>query len=170
MGLFTPVAIRIGGISWLPRYLRQITAIDKFLQKISWGWISLLGLAGLPSMMLTVVGRKSGIPRTTPMLTVPYQGGFLIAGSNFGGLKAPVWVLNVRAAQEEVRPVDLIVNRTSYQAIPREITGPERDLVWEHMIKTWPNYAKYAVRTDRLIPVFLLEPAAGGIVPSDSHD
>jgi deazaflavin-dependent oxidoreductase (nitroreductase family) len=159
MGVFTPLAIRIGGITWLPRYLRQITAIDKFLQRISGGRISLLGLAGLPSMMLTVIGRKSGVARTTPVLTVPYQGGYLIAGSNFGGVKAPVWVLNVRAAQESGSPVDLVVNRVAYRAVPREILpGSERDAIWEHMLGTWPNYAKYAVRTDRLIPVFLLDP------------
>jgi deazaflavin-dependent oxidoreductase (nitroreductase family) len=158
--LLTPVAIWIGGISWVPRFLKQITALDKFLQKITGGRLALLGLAGLPSMMLTVVGRKSGVTRTTPVLTVPYEGGFLIAGSNFGGLKAPVWVLNVRAAQEAGRPVEVVVNRVAYSTVPREVTGPERDLVWEHMIKTWPNYAKYAVRTDRLIPVFLLEPVS----------
>src|SRR5690349_13311281 len=94
----TPVAIWLGSISWLPRFLPQITAMDKFLQKITKGRWSFVRIAGLTSMMLTIVGRKSGVPRSTPVLCVPYLGGHLIAGSNFGGAKEPIWVLNIRAA------------------------------------------------------------------------
>ena len=156
MGMLTPVAIRIGAISWMPKLLRQITWIDKQIQRITGGRWSILRIAGLPNLMLTVVGRKSGLPRSTPLLCVPYQRGQLIAGSNFGGQKSPVWVVNVRAADE----VTVTVAGESHRARPREITGEERDQVWQHMLKTWPNYAKYAERTDRLIPVFYLEPVA----------
>ncbi|MGO4255081.1 nitroreductase family deazaflavin-dependent oxidoreductase [Marmoricola sp. RAF53] len=156
MGLFTPLAIKIGGISWLPRFLPQITAIDMFLQRITGGRLSLLRLAGLPSMVLTVVGRKSGQPRSTPMLCVPYRQGFLVAGSNFGGPKAPAWVLNVRAADR----VTVAVDRVTTEAVPHEVGGEERDEAWAHMLRTWPNYARYAERTDRVIPVFYLAPVA----------
>jgi len=98
MNALTPVAIWLGSIRWLPRFLPQITAIDKFIQRVTKGQWSLLRIAGLPSMMLTVLGRKSGIARSTPILCIPYRDGHLIAGSNFGGKKPPVWVLNVRAA------------------------------------------------------------------------
>jgi len=158
--LLTPVAIWLGGISWLPRFLKQITAMDKFLSKITRGRLSFVRIAGLPSLMLTVVGRRSGVPRSVPVLCVPYQGGHLIAGSNFGGPKEPVWVLNLRAAIEDSRQVGVGVNGVEVDAVPREVDGPERDAVWQHMLKTWPNYAKYAERIDRTIPVFLLEPAA----------
>ena len=150
----TPVAIWIGGISWVPRFLKQITAMDKFLSKITRGKLSFVGIAGLPSMMLTVVGRKSGIPRTTPVLCVPYQNGHLIAGSNFGGPKEPAWVHNIRSAST----VGVRVNGVERESVAREVTGPERDIVWAHMLKTWPNYAKYAERIDRTIAVFLVEP------------
>ncbi|MCW2785140.1 MAG: hypothetical protein JWP74_1657 [Marmoricola sp.] len=154
--LLTPVAIWIGGISWVPRFLRQITAMDKLLQRITRGRLSFVGIAGLPSMMLTVVGRKSGIARSTPVLCVPYQHGHLIAGSNFGGPTQPVWVLNVRAAQAAGQPVGVRVDGVESQALPREVEGAEREVVWTHMLKTWPNYAKYAERTGRTIPVFFL--------------
>jgi deazaflavin-dependent oxidoreductase (nitroreductase family) len=152
----TPVAIWLGGLSWLPRFLRQITAIDKLLQRVTKGQWSLLRIAGLPSMMLTVLGRKSGVARSTPILCVPYGDGHLIAGSNFGGRKPPVWVLNVRAADR----VTVMVDGRTHAAVPRELTGEERAAAWEHMLQTWPNYAKYAERTDRVIPVFWLTPAA----------
>jgi deazaflavin-dependent oxidoreductase (nitroreductase family) len=150
----TPVAIWLGGISWLPKFLKQITAMDKFLSRITRGRWSFVRLAGLTSLMLTVVGRKSGIPRSTPVLCVPYEDGYLIAGSNFGGPTEPIWVLNIRAAST----VGVLISGVAMTAVPREVTGPERAIVWDHMLQTWPNYAKYAERTGRTIPVFLLEP------------
>jgi deazaflavin-dependent oxidoreductase (nitroreductase family) len=158
--VMTPLAVRIGAIPWMPRLLPQITATDKFVQRISRGRVTILDLAGLPNLMLTVKGRKSGVPRTTPLLCVPYQGGNLIAGSNFGQLKPPVWVVNIRAAIEKGEPVRVAQDGRTHDAQAREITGAERDQLWEHMVQTWPNYAKYAERTDRTIPVFLLEPVS----------
>jgi len=158
--VLTPVAIWLGGLTWLPKLLPQLTAVDKFLSRISRGRITLVRLAGLPSLMLSVVGRKSGVRRTTPVLCVPYGSGYLIAGSNFGGPTQPVWVLNVRAAIEDSTPVGVNFNGTVMDAVAHECVGAEREVVWAHMLRTWPNYAKYAERTGRTIPVFLLEPTA----------
>jgi deazaflavin-dependent oxidoreductase (nitroreductase family) len=154
MSLLTPVAIWIGGLSWVPRFLPQITAFDKFLQRISGGRLSLLRIAGLPSLMLTVAGRRSGLPRSTPLLCVPWRDGVLVAGSNFGGPAAPVWVANVRAADH----VTVRFEGRTHDAVPDELAGDERATAWAHMLRTWPNYAKYADRTDREIPVFHLRP------------
>lgn len=156
MNALTPLAIRIGAIPWLPRLLPQITAVDSRLQDATSGRWSLLRMAGLPNIMLTVRGRKSGVERSTPLLCVPWRRGVLIAGSNFGGPRQPVWVVNVRAA-ETVRYTRAGVEQA---AVARELSGAEREEAWAHMVATWPNYAKYAERTDRLIPVFLLEPTA----------
>lgn len=158
--LLTPIAIMLGGISWLPRFLPQITAMDKFLSRITRGRWSFVRIAGLTSLMLTVVGRKSGVARSTPVLCVPYRNGHLIAGSNFGGPKEPVWVLNVRAVAQAGGTVGVGINGSEHRATAREISGAEREEAWAHMLRTWPNYAKYAERVDRTIPVFLLEPAA----------
>jgi deazaflavin-dependent oxidoreductase (nitroreductase family) len=154
----TPVAIWIGGLTWVPRILKQITALDKLFTRITRGRWSFVRLAGLPSMMLTLIGRKSGEPRSTPVLCVPYQDGYLIAGSNFGGPKQPIWVLNLRAAIEDARTVGVTFHGVDLEARAHECVGPEREVVWAHMNRTWPNYAKYAERSDRVIPVFLLEP------------
>ncbi len=156
MGLLTPVAIRLGALTWLPRVLPQITGVDRTISRMTGGRVTLVRIAGLPSLELTVVGRKSGIARTTPVLCVPYEDSFLVAGSNFGGPKPPVWVINVRAADT----VELKVNGKQMTAVPREVTGEERDVLWTHMLKTWPNYDKYAERADRVIPVFQFSPVA----------
>lgn len=155
MRLFTPIAVWFGSRAWLPRFLPQITAVDKWLQKVTRGRIGLLVLAGLPGMMLTVPGRKSGIPRSTPLLCVPHEGGWFIAGSNFGGPKPPVWVVNLRAADRaQVR-----FRGADHSATWQELTGEDRAAAWAVMLRTWPNYDHYRARTDREIPVFFLSPA-----------
>jgi deazaflavin-dependent oxidoreductase (nitroreductase family) len=156
MGALTPLAVKIGAIPWMPRLLPQITWMDKKLQRATKGSWSVLRIAGLPNLMLTVTGRKSGIPRTTPLLYVPYGDDQLIAGSYFGGPKTPVWVANLRAADR----VTVTIKGVSHIAVPREIGADERDRLWSHMVGTWPNFARYAERTDRLIPIFLLEHSA----------
>ena len=84
MRLLRPLAVRIGRLRWLPRLLPQIVWTDQLIQRLTRGRLTLLDLAGLPNLMLTVVGRRSGIPRTTPLLCVPYGESFLVAGSYFG--------------------------------------------------------------------------------------
>lgn len=71
----------------------------------------------------------------------------------FGGPRTPVWVANVRAAEQ----VFITVRGESHKAVPREMEADEREDVWAHMVKTWPNFDKYAQRTTRRIPLFLLE-------------
>lgn len=155
MGLFTPVALWFGRRSWLPRFLPQITALDKLIHRLTGGRFGLLTLAGLPQVMLTVPGRKSGIPRTTPLLCVPHAGGWLIAGSNFGAPKPPLWVGNLRAAPGAT----VGFKGKQYDATVRELLGDDRERAWAVMLRTWPNYAHYQENTDRLIPVFELQPA-----------
>jgi deazaflavin-dependent oxidoreductase (nitroreductase family) len=154
MGMLTPLAIKIGALAWMPKLLPQITWLDKLIQRITRGHWSILRIAGLPNLMLTVVGRKTGIERSTPLLCVPYRGGQLIAGSNFGGAKPPVWVVNVRAADT----VTVSIGGRRHAAVAHELSGDERAAAWAHMLRTWPNYARYAERTDRVIPVFWLTP------------
>lgn len=156
MGLLTPLAIKVGAQPWMPRFLPQIVATDRFLHKATRGRFGLLSLAGLPQLFLTVKGRKSGVERTTPLLYVPHPSGHLIAGSNWGQPKAPVWIVNLRAAGT----ARVTINGRTETVRPREVEEPERSRLWEHMLQTWPNYAKYQERTDRQIPVFVLEPVA----------
>jgi deazaflavin-dependent oxidoreductase (nitroreductase family) len=152
MGLLTPIAIRIGAIPWMPRFLPQIMWVDKLLQRVSRGRLSLLGIAGLPNLMLTVVGRKSGIPRSAPLLCVPYGEDILIAGSYFGAPKEPIWVKNIEANPE----VTVRFRGRTMAMVARRLEADERAAAWSRMVETWPNFARYEQRTDRRIKVFLL--------------
>jgi deazaflavin-dependent oxidoreductase (nitroreductase family) len=154
MNVLTPVAVRVGRLGWLPRYLEQIVAVDKTIHRLTRDRFGLLSVAGLPQLMLTAKGRRTGAPRTTPLLCVPHEGSFLVAGSNWGDAKLPVWVLNLRA-----NPDARISHRGRDMAVrAREVAGEERERLWRVMNETWPNYDKYAERTDRTIPVFVLTP------------
>lgn len=156
MGLLTPAAIRLGSYSWMPKLLPQIVWFDTRLQKATKGKVTVLDLAGLPNLALTVPGRKSGIPRTTPLLCVPHEGGWLIAGSYFGGPNVPLWVGNLRACDSAVATVDGVRHTVSW----REVEGAERAEVWQVMLRTWPNFAVYEKNTTRVIPVFYLQPTS----------
>ena len=148
------LAVKVGGLKWLPRFLPVIVRLDMFLRWVSRGHVTLLTFATLPELFLTVPGRKSGVERTTPLLCVPHGDGWLIAGSNWGGEKAPVWVLNVEAAET----VKVEYRRRTTVCRPRRLEGDEREAAWAVMVDTWPNYNLYAQRTERQIKVFYLTP------------
>jgi deazaflavin-dependent oxidoreductase (nitroreductase family) len=155
MGLLTPVAVQIGSISWMPKLLPQIVTVDKLLQRGSGGRITILDVAGLPNLMLTVVGRKSGIPRSNPLLCVPHGETIYIAGSYFGGPNEPMWVKNVEANPA----VTVRRNGVTRPMVATLLDGQDRVAAWQVMLKTWPNFAKYEQRTERVIKVFALRPA-----------
>ena len=152
MGLLTPLAVKIGAISWMLKALPLIEKSDSRLQRFSGGRLSLLDVAGLPNLMLSVPGRKSGVIRTTPLLCVPYQGQWLVAGSYFGDERMPVWVHNLRASERATIAFD----QEDIEVTWREVEGPERDELWNVLVSVWPNFDLYKTRTERLIPVFVL--------------
>lgn len=152
MGLLTPLAVKVGSWSFMPRLLPQVVATDKALQRVSRGRVSLLRIAGLPNLTLTVRGRRSGVPRATPLLAVPRGPAWLVAGSNWGGPKQPVWVVNLEANPD----ARITVNGRTTEVVARRLEGEERAAAWRDMVAVWPNYDLYAQRTDREIKVFEL--------------
>lgn len=154
MGLLTPLAVKIGALSFMPKLLPQVVATDRALQKLTRGRMPLLRIAGLPSLTLKVRGRKSGQPRSTPLLAVPRGDDWLIAGSNWGQPKQPVWVVNLEANPD----AQITVNGRTSEVMARRLEGAEREQAWRDMVKVWPNYNLYAERTEREIKVFELSP------------
>jgi deazaflavin-dependent oxidoreductase (nitroreductase family) len=152
MGLLTPIAVRLGRTTWMPKLLPQVVWLDKRLAGLTRGRFTVLDIAGLPNVTLSVPGRKSGIPRTTPLLAIPYEDGWLIAGSYFGAPHAPAWVENLRATEK----AGLRVSGEEFDADWRELEGEERARAWQAMLEHWPNYTLYEQRSNRKIPVFHL--------------
>jgi deazaflavin-dependent oxidoreductase (nitroreductase family) len=110
---------------------------------------------GMPVVVVTNVGAKSGKVRKTPLMRVEHAGSYAIVGSKGGAPQDPLWVGNVRA-NPRVEIQDGPVKR---EMIAREVSGAERDTWWERSVAAYPPYAEYQLKTDRLIPVFVLEQA-----------
>ncbi|NCT91823.1 nitroreductase family deazaflavin-dependent oxidoreductase [Cellulomonas sp. APG4] len=111
-------------------------------------------MRGVPVIILTTLGARSGKLRKTPLMRVEHDGEYAVVASMGGAPTHPVWYHNV-VANPLVELQDGPVRR-DYTA--REVTGDERAVWWERAVAVWPDYAAYAERTDRLIPVFVLTP------------
>ena len=111
-------------------------------------------LQGKPIILLTSVGAKTGKLRKTPLMRVEHNGDYAVVASRGGAPTHPVWYWNL-AANPHVELQDGEVKR---DYVAREVTGDERAAWWERALETWPAYADYQTKTDRIIPVFVLTP------------
>ncbi|MDV7136328.1 nitroreductase family deazaflavin-dependent oxidoreductase [Williamsia muralis] len=112
-------------------------------------------LNGMPVVVLTSVGRKSGKLRKSPLMRVENEGKYAAVASLGGAPKNPVWYYNVAANPH----VELRDGPVVKDMIAREVTGDEKAEWWERAVAAFPPYADYQNNTDRQIPVFVLEPA-----------
>lgn len=107
-----------------------------------------------PIIVMTNIGAKSGKVRKTPLMRVERDGCYLAVASLGGGPKDPAWAANLRA-NPTVELQDQAVKRTY---VARELGNEERSTWWNHAVVTWATYEDYQKKTDRVIPLFLLEP------------
>jgi len=111
-------------------------------------------LRGRPIIVLTSVGARTGALRKTALMRVEHDGDYVVVASKGGAATNPVWVYNLRAnSHVELQDGP---TRLDYQA--REVSGSEKAEWWARALKVWPDYAGYQKRTERQIPVFVLEP------------
>lgn len=112
-----------------------------------------LASTGMPIIVLTSVGAKSGKLRKTALMRVEHDGDYAVVASLGGAPKHPVWYHNLKA-NPHVELQDGSVKR-DYRA--REVTGDEKAIWWERAVAAFPTYAEYQTKTTRQIPVFVLE-------------
>jgi deazaflavin-dependent oxidoreductase (nitroreductase family) len=113
---------------------------------------------GLPVVVITNRGARSGKLRKTPVMRVEHDGRYAAVASQGGAPTHPFWYFNLRANPR----VELQDGPRKQDMVAREITGEERAQWWERAVAAYPPYAEYQQRTDRRIPVFVLEPASAG--------
>ncbi|MFI5567183.1 nitroreductase family deazaflavin-dependent oxidoreductase [Streptomyces sp. NPDC051740] len=111
-------------------------------------------LQGRPVIVLTSRGAKSGRLRKTPLMRVEHEGRYAAVASLGGAPKHPVWYHNVRADPH----VELQDGPAKQDMTAREVTGEEKAEWWKRAVAAFPPYADYQKKTDREIPVFVLEP------------
>ena len=107
---------------------------------------------GMPVIILTTLGAKSGKLRKTPLMRVEHDGEYAVVASLGGAPKHPVWYFNI-TAEPHVELQDGPVKR-DYRA--REVTDAEHALWWERAVAAYPDYADYQTKTERKIPLFVL--------------
>ncbi|MEU7513661.1 nitroreductase family deazaflavin-dependent oxidoreductase [Streptomyces sp. NPDC042898] len=112
-------------------------------------------LQDLPVVILSTVGAKSGKIRKTPVMRVEHDGSYAVVASMAGAPQHPVWYHNAVADPR----VELQDGPVRQDMLAREVTGDEKALWWARAVQAFPDYAAYQKKTDREIPVLVLEPA-----------
>ena len=112
---------------------------------------------GSTILLLTTTGRQSGEPRTTPLIYAEDGDRYVIVASKGGAPDDPGWYKNLAKTPE----VELQVLDEVFPARARTAEGEERDRLWRKANEVWPHYDEYQTRTDREIPVVVLERASG---------
>jgi deazaflavin-dependent oxidoreductase (nitroreductase family) len=142
--------------AWI--FSKTLAPMDRVLSRLSKGRLTVPAvMAGLPVLVLTSTGRKSGQPRRTHLIAVPFGGTLALLGTNFGQPRTPGWVVNLEAEPRAA---------VSHAGVTREVvarpaTEPERADVLARSTKFYGGYAKYQERiTGRRLRIFVLEPAS----------
>ncbi len=119
-----------------------------------WDSSPLGGPGVLPTLLLTTKGRKSGQPRSLPLIYGSVGDGYVIIASKGGMPSHPIWFLNLEANPE----CDLMVGAKAVRARARIAEGEEREKLWAQMVEIYPPYVDYQKSTERRIPVVVLDP------------
>lgn len=112
-------------------------------------------MRGFPVVVLTTRGATSGKLRKIPLMRVEHDGAYAVVASLGGAPKNPVWYYNLVANPA----VELQDGPAKHDMVAREVTGEEKALWWSRAVAAFSDYADYQRKTDREIPVFVLEPA-----------
>ena len=141
--------------TWL--FSRTLHPTERLVLRLSRGKVSITRiLGGLPVVTVTALGAKSGKPRSVALIAIPVGDDLAIIASNWGQKRHPSWFYNVRANPE----VTVAWNGRSRRYVAREVTGAEREQIYETAVAMYIGYAVYVRRAgDRHIPVFLLTPS-----------
>ena len=140
--------------SWL--FARVLHRIDKPISKLTRGRQTFGGLvSGLPVVMLTTTGARSGRPRTVPVLGLPTRDGLAVIASNFGQHRHPAWYHNLRSNPEG----SVEVGGQSRRFRAEIVEGERRAAIWQEGLRVYPGWSQYERRAShRRIAVFVLEP------------
>nr|PZN33110.1 MAG: nitroreductase family deazaflavin-dependent oxidoreductase [Actinomycetota bacterium] len=110
---------------------------------------------GVPTLLLTTRGRKTGKLRRSALIYGKMGDAYVVVASKGGAPEHPMWYLNLKANPE----VEIQVGPEVMRGVARDASEDERPLLWEQMTSIWPAYDDYQVKTDRRIPIVVIEPA-----------
>jgi deazaflavin-dependent oxidoreductase (nitroreductase family) len=155
--VLTPVARRLASAPWFAKVgPRIVPPLDRVLARLSGGRVLLPAII-LPSMVLTTTGRRSGLPRQTPLICMPEDdGGFVVVGSNFGRDHHPAWTANLIGEPK----AEVAYQGRRIPVVAELLDDAARAEVWPRLVRIWSVYDTYVERADqRQLRVFRLTPA-----------
>lgn len=134
---------------------KVVPPVDRTLHKLTGGRV-IVSRALVPSMVLTTTGRRSGLPRESPLACVPDpDGGWWVVGSNFGQEAHPAWTGNLIATPT----ADVSYAKVHTTVTAHLLTDEEKAEVWPTLVAAWPAYDQYVRSSGRNLRVFHLVPA-----------
>jgi deazaflavin-dependent oxidoreductase (nitroreductase family) len=136
-------------------FLKTIGATHNAVYRASGGRIG-GKIQGMPVLLLTTTGRKSGKSRTTPLLFIRDGDSVVVVASNGGSDSFPSWWLNLRSNPA----AEIEIGRERTRVTARKASPEERARLWPEFTSRYAGYAKYATRTERVIPVVILDPVS----------
>ena len=107
---------------------------------------------GLPIVIFTTRGNRSGMIRKTPVMRVEFNGEYALVASKGGAPNHPVWYYNLLSNPDDVMLQD---GPEPFDVVVRQISGDERAAWWDRAVAAYPPYAEYQLKTEREIPVFI---------------
>lgn len=143
---------RLGHRAWFAALGRSLVPVDLWLDRASRGRIRFGGGREWPQLLLTTTGRRTGEPRTTPLLYAHVDDDWVIAATNWGRGHHPGWSANLLANPDAV--IEIGTSRIDVRAT--RASGCELDRLWPALLGVWPAYDTYAERSGRDIRVFRL--------------
>ncbi|MGR6317896.1 nitroreductase family deazaflavin-dependent oxidoreductase [Micromonospora soli] len=153
MSALGTLARRLGHQKWFAAALRPLVPADRLVGRLTKGRVVAFGL--VPSLVLTTTGRRSGKPRSNPLLYVPDGDAYVVIASNWGQQHQPAWSLNLLA--QPAAEVDVRSRRLPVRA--DLVGGDERERLFARLVDEWPAYRTYVERAGgREVRVFRLVP------------
>ena len=125
--------------------------VDRPLMRLSRGRLALT--FGMPTLLLTTIGRRSGEPRSTPLLYVQYEDSWAVIGTRFGSPRQPHWYLNIR----KTPGATVLLAGEEFKVSTRDANPAEREELWARATRTYGGFEKYKARVvGREIPIVIL--------------
>ena len=146
---FTPRQERIGSV-----IIKIASQVNTWLYRLSGGRIAGRFPSGAPVLLLTTIGRKSGRPRTAPLLYLTDGDQYVIVASKGGMSHHPLWFKNLQANPR----VEVEVGRQKLAMTACQASAEEKAALWPRLVAMYAGYADYQARTERDIPVIILTP------------
>lgn len=135
------------------KFIRPFSVVNRWVYKLTAGRV-MGAAAGLPLMLITFTGAKTGKRRTVPVIHVPYNDGVIAVGSLGGAPKSPLWVKSLLKNPD----IDVQFRSKKMKLRARLAEGEERSTVWPTCTQYLTELEKYQKRTEREIPIFICEP------------